>query len=63
MVTFKNSPACNVEECFACEEQHCIILAKKNFGNRKCPFFKTREQVAKEKAYREERLANIEMEE
>jgi hypothetical protein len=59
MVTFRNSPVCNVEECFGCEEKHCIILTKKDFGVRKCPFFKTREQTEKEKAYRKERLANI----
>lgn len=59
MIVYKNSPACNVTECFACEEKHCIILTKKDFGARQCPFFKTREQVEKEKAYCMERMANI----
>lgn len=59
MVTFKNSPTCNVKECFACEEQHCVILSKKDFGVRKCPFFKTREQVEQEKEYCKKRLEDI----
>ena len=55
----KNLPTCAVEECAACEEGHCTILINNDFGTRKCPFFKTKEQAAKEKAYCEKRLADI----
>ena len=59
MIDYSKCPTCNVTECFACEEQHCIILTKKDFGTRKCPFFKTKEQVAEEKAYCRQRLADM----
>lgn len=52
-------PACDAEECAACYEGRCIALSDNNFGTRKCPFFKTKEQAAKEKAYCEKRLADI----
>lgn len=55
----KNLPNCVAEECAACEEGHCTILTSNDFGARKCPFFKTREQAAKEKAYCEKRLADM----
>ena len=58
MVVYKNSPQCKKTECFGCEEGHCIILTEKKF-KKECPFFKTREQVAQEKEYCRERLANI----
>ena len=51
-------PACNVVECFACEDGFCVILNDNKFRNKKCPFTKTQEQVAKEKVYCAERLAN-----
>jgi hypothetical protein len=54
-----NCPVCNMPECFACEEKHCTILTKKNFGERKCPFFKTREQAEEEKEYCRQRMAAI----
>ena len=58
MIDYNKCPTCSVEECFACEEGLCIILNSNNFGERKCPFFKTREQVAEELAYCEKRMAN-----
>ena len=45
----KNEPICNREDCFGCKEGKCIVLAKNNFGKRDCPFFKTKEQAAKDK--------------
>jgi hypothetical protein len=49
-------PTCDRVECAGCEDGHCVILTG-NWFTRDCPFFKTREQVAEEKAYCEERLA------
>ena len=46
----KDAPMCGVEECFACENHYCMILNNNEFGYRMCPFFKTKEQVEKEKA-------------
>ena len=57
MIERETNPTCGVVECFGCEEGHCIILTKNNF-NKACPFFKTREQVAKEKAMCAQRMAN-----
>lgn len=59
MIDSKKCPTCDVAKCFACDEGHCVILIDNNFGERKCPFFKTRKQVAEEEAYCEKRLANI----
>lgn len=42
-------PNCNREDCFACKHGKCVVLNKNNFGGRECPFFKSNEQVAKEK--------------
>lgn len=55
-------PICNKDECAAHKEGHCVILIDNNFGDRDCPFFKTNEQVKKEKAYCMMRMANINME-
>ena len=55
----KDFPACAEAECAACEQGYCTVLIDNDFGTRKCPFFKTREQAAKDKAYREKRLADI----
>lgn len=59
----KTCPKCYRGDCFGCEGEHCIILTKNNFGNRECPFFKTEEQVEKEKAYCKERLENLKKDE
>lgn len=55
----KEFPTCTAAECAACVEGHCNALTNNNFGERKCPFFKTKEQAAKEKDYCKKRLADI----
>lgn len=55
----KQIPDCTVAECFGCEEGKCVVLINNDFGERKCPFFKTNQQVEEEKAYCEERLEKI----
>lgn len=45
----KKEPICNREDCFACEGGQCVVLTNTNFGDRECPFFKTKEQAEKEK--------------
>ena len=55
----KKFPTCDAVECFAIDDGHCLLLVTNDFGYRGCPFFKTRKQVAEEKAYCEKRLANI----
>lgn len=52
-------PLCGVVECFGNNDGYCVVLANNEFGNRECPFFKTKEQVKEEKAYCEQRLAQI----
>lgn len=52
-------PACNAKECAACDEGRCNALTKNNFGTRKCPFFKTKEQAEKEKDLCEKRMAEF----
>lgn len=59
MKTLKTFPICKAAECAAYEGGRCIVLTDNDFGGRKCPFFKTREQVAKEKDICEKRLAEI----
>ena len=52
-------PTCGKVECFGNEDGHCLVLSDNNFVNKECPFFKTREQVATEKEYCQNRLAEI----
>ena len=52
----KRCPACYEAECAANKDLHCIALTDNNFGGKKCPFFKTKEQNEKERAYCEQRL-------
>jgi hypothetical protein len=52
-------PICYVAECVSCVDGCCISLTNNNFGEGKCPFFKTSEQVLNEKAYCEQRLRDI----
>lgn len=61
MKKYKESetPTCCAEECFGCQDGRCTVLSKNNFGTKKCPFFKTREQAETERANCEQRLANI----
>ncbi len=58
MSNLGKSPACILEECAGWENGHCVCLVENNFSG-KCPFFKTREQVAKEKEYCNQRIAEI----
>lgn len=55
----KKCPACGREDCFAYQNGFCVALISNDFGDRECPFFKTNEQVAKEKEYCRNRLAQI----
>lgn len=55
----KHCPACTKDECAANEDLHCIALTDNNFGGKECPFFKTKEQNEKERAYCEQRLAAL----
>ncbi len=49
--TFKaETCACKVSDCFACKDGGCAALTDNDFGERSCPFFKTSEQVEKERA-------------
>ena len=59
MKEIDNSQVCQVVECFACHESRCTVLIDNNFGGRRCPFFKTKEQVEGEDRHYNERLANI----
>lgn len=51
MMEYAKCPACRLTDCFANVEKHCTILRKKDFGTRKCPFFKTKEQAAEAREY------------
>lgn len=53
-----NCPYCGKSDCFACDGGKCVVLVDNNF-RRECPFYKTKEQVEKEQAYCDERMANI----
>lgn len=55
----KEFPTCAATECANCEKGQCIALTDNNFGTRRCPFFKTREQAAMEREQYEKRLAEI----
>jgi hypothetical protein len=55
----KICPPCGAVECAGCENGKCIFLTDNNFGEKGCPFFKTKEQAQKEKDYCQQRLANI----
>ena len=50
MIERGTNPVCDNNDCFGCEDGHCIVLTSNNF-NKHCPFYKTREQAAEEKAY------------
>lgn len=41
-------PKCGNNKCFACEGGKCRALIDNDFGDRPCPFFKTRAQIARE---------------
>lgn len=48
-------PKCGNNKCFACEDGKCRALIDNDFGNKPCPFFKTRAQLAREERRRAER--------
>ena len=52
-------PACASVKCASCDDYRCLALTDNNFGKKKCPFFKTKEQVEKEKEYYKKRLDDI----
>lgn len=54
-------PDCDNRECFGNEGDKCRVLVDNNFGGRKCPFFKTREQIDREEHKRQlrEELASL----
>lgn len=58
----QGDPICENSKCFACRVDYgrgrCIALNNTFFGNRKCPFFKTRERMDFE-----ERKTNLRLEE
>ena len=43
-------PRCLRSGCFANYGDHCSALADNDFGNRNCPFFKTKQQLDEERA-------------
>lgn len=44
----KNLPSCNRDDCFAHKDGKCVLLTSNCFGERECPFFKTKEQAEAE---------------
>ena len=56
-----NYPPCGVNKCAANEKDHCLALTQNNFGDRKCPFYKTKEQNEKELKYCQKRMAELEI--
>ena len=44
----KRYPTCDKKRCFSCEKGKCELLTSNDFGDRPCPFYKTKEQVKKE---------------
>ena len=42
-------PTCKEKTCFANEKGTCICLTDSNFGDRKCPFYKPKEEMQKQK--------------
>ena len=50
---------CTENKCFAYKSGYCTSLQCSNFGDRKCPFYKTEDQLIKEKKRCEKRLDRI----
>lgn len=46
--TWVTGPRCLRQSCFAWHGDRCIALCDNDFGNRDCPFYKSREQRARE---------------
>lgn len=51
-----SSPRCDTSTCFAYKSGRCVILIDNNFGERKCPFYKT--QSAEEEIAHTKRRTN-----
>jgi len=52
-----SKPRCNhTPGCCACKAGYCLILKGTNFGDRPCPFYKTKAQNEEEKRQVMERL-------
>ena len=62
MPKLNDCPKCERAECACCAGGYCVVLTNNDF-NKDCPFFKTKEQVAKEQEYCQQRLAEIMKEE
>lgn len=60
----KTCPPCEkkLDDCFACSAGRCTILSKTDFGERGCPFYKTRSQTAEERRASRQRLMDLGLE-
>ena len=59
MSELSRCPTCKVVECFGYDDGYCMTLTGNDFGDKECPFFKTREQVAEEREYCRKRMAEL----
>ena len=53
-------PPCAEIACFACKNSYCTSLRDNDFGKHKCPFFKTENQLHKERKRCQRRLERLE---
>ncbi|MCR5487430.1 MAG: hypothetical protein K6F35_07840 [Lachnospiraceae bacterium] len=44
-----NLPKCECESCFANKSGRCMCLNGTDFGNRGCPFYKSKKEMTQEK--------------
>lgn len=58
MSEFVRCPTCDKVECFGHDEGFCMVLIRNDFA-KECPFFKTKEQVAREREYCQMRMAEL----
>lgn len=49
-------PYCTRTVCFACRTYGCTILNDSDFGDRKCPFFKTKKEFERDRELCRERI-------
>lgn len=50
------APACGKSTCFGFFRGRCAVLCDNNFGERICPFFKTKEQKRQQELNGKERI-------
>lgn len=50
------APACEKSTCFGFFRGRCAVLCDNNFGERICPFFKTKEQKRQQELIGKERI-------